>query len=547
MAGFLSDSGFHKMRDYLRRTCDRIWVIDCSPEGHQPEVNTRIFQGVQQPVCIVLASRSSQEASQTPASVRWRSLPKGHRDDKFEALGNITLVSPGWVDCPTDWRAPFLPASTSAWSDFPALEDYFLYNGAGVMAGRTWIIAPDKESLEMRWQRLIKAAADEKELLFHPHLRNGKPGDKHSQRVVSVPLAGFEPRFKPVADETGDAIAPVRYAFRSFDRQWIIPDSRLINQPNPELWALRSPSQIFITAPTDKSPSTGAALTVTALVPDVHHYNGRGGRFFPLWWDQKGTQSGIRPKLLVRLRERYGGDIECEDVFAYLVAMAAHPAFAERFQTDLVRPGLRIPLTADAAVFRKVADLGRTVVWLHTFGERMADPERGRPAGPPRLPLERRPRIPSGGSIPQNPELMPDTMGYDAGRRHLLIGKGYVENVPVGVWNYEVSGKHVLRQWFSYRQKNRERPIIGDRRPPSPLAFIQPDHWLSEYTTELINVLNVLGWLVEVEPVQAELLNRVCAGLLITADELRTAGVFESVPQRRRKVRRQRGPTLLDD
>ena len=37
---------------------DEIWVIDCSPEGHQPEVNTSIFQAVQQPVCIVLASRS---------------------------------------------------------------------------------------------------------------------------------------------------------------------------------------------------------------------------------------------------------------------------------------------------------------------------------------------------------------------------------------------------------------------------------------------------------------------------------------------------------
>ena len=55
VAGFLT-AGFQKMRDYLRRTCDDIWVIDCSPEGHQPEVNTRIFQGVQQPVCIVMAS-----------------------------------------------------------------------------------------------------------------------------------------------------------------------------------------------------------------------------------------------------------------------------------------------------------------------------------------------------------------------------------------------------------------------------------------------------------------------------------------------------------
>jgi hypothetical protein len=34
----------------------------------------------------------------------------------------------------------------------------------------------------------------------------------------------------------------------------------------------------------------------------------------------------------------------------------------------------------------------------------------------------------------------------------------------------------VLTQWFSYRKKNRERAIIGDRRPPSKLGDIQPDH-----------------------------------------------------------------------
>jgi hypothetical protein len=42
-----------------------------------------------------------------------------------------------------------------------------------------------------------------------------------------------------------------------------------------------------------------------------------------------------------------------------------------------------------------------------------------------------------------------------------------------------------VSQWFSYRKRNRERPIIGDRRPPSKLGVIQPDHWLAEYTTEL--------------------------------------------------------------
>jgi hypothetical protein len=60
------------------------------------------------------------------------------------------------------------------------------------------------------------------------------------------------------------------------------------------------------------------------------------------------------------------------------------------------------------------------------------------------------------------------------------------------------------------RKKNRERPIIGDRRPPSKLGEIQPDHWLSEYTTELLNVLHVLTLLVELEPDQAKLLEVIC-------------------------------------
>src|SRR5260370_34576276 len=56
VAGFLDGPGFQKMRDYRRRTCDEICAIDCSPEGHQPDVNTRIFSGVQQPICIVITS-----------------------------------------------------------------------------------------------------------------------------------------------------------------------------------------------------------------------------------------------------------------------------------------------------------------------------------------------------------------------------------------------------------------------------------------------------------------------------------------------------------
>ncbi len=168
--------------------------------------------------------------------------------------------------------------------------------------------------------------------------------------------------------------------------------------------------------------------------------------------------------------------VSAEDAIAYLAAVAANPAYTARFAPDLVQPGLRIPLTGDPALFDEAVRLGRKVIWLHTFGERFADPAAGRPAHPPRL--ARGPRIPADGAIPSAPEHMPDTISYDAANRRLWIGGGHIDNVPPAVWAYEVSGKHVLTQWFSYRRRNRERPQIGDRRPPSPLATLSPTRGL---------------------------------------------------------------------
>lgn len=543
VGGFLNGPGFQKMRDYLRRTCDDIWVIDCSPEGHQPEVNTRIFQGVQQPVCIVLASRSSNNHLDKPATVLFQALPEGHRKEKFNALGKLSLTGV-WSECPSGWRAPFLPSAGISWATFPALESIFVYGGSGVMPGRTWIISPDIESLEKRWQTLTTAASDRKEVLFHPHLRNGEPGDKHSKRIVSNVLHGQEARPKAVADDNGPCIAPVRYGFRSFDRQYIIPDNRIINQPNPDLWKRHSNRQVYLTVLSRTSPTTGPAVTFTGLIPDLDHYNGRGGRVFPLWQDQNATRTNFAPALLLFLSQKYGIHIPGDDFMAYVGAIMAHPGFAKRFQKDLSTPGLKIPVTADADLFREACEVGRKIIWLHTFGERMSDSSAGRPAQPPRLPSDRSPRIPAAGEIPQSSSAMPNNLVYDAEKKRLLIGRGYVERVEPFMWNYEVSGKQVLLQWFSYRKANRDRPIIGKRRPPSPLGEIQPDYWLSEYTTELLNVLNVIGLLVDLEPAQANLLERICVGALIPADELKDAGAFAPFPQAKKSANFQ-GPDLF--
>ena len=200
-----------------------------------------------------------------------------------------------------------------------------------------------------------------------------------------------------------------------------------------------------------------------------------------------------------------------------------------------------LPTTTDGAPC-SYTTLGGTT---HCFGERFADPDAGRPASPPRLPQGERPTIPGKGAIPTDPERFPDRIEYDGDSRRLHIGDGFIDNVPPAAWEYEVSGKQVLVQWFSYRRRDRARPIIGDRRQPSRLEKIQPDGWLSEYTTELMNVLHVLGRLVALEPRQADLLDRICDGPLVNADDLRARGAFDATATGRAGAADERQGALL--
>lgn len=524
VAGFLNGPGFQKMRDDLRRTCTDIWVIDCSPEGHQPEVATRIFQGVQQPVCIVIAAKKLGKDRNLPAHVHYVALPAGRRAEKFTALETLSLHGGDWTPCPDGWRDGFLPEAKGVWAEMPPLKSLFMYDGSGVMPGRTWVISPDVPTLSERWNALkSEKDAERKERLFHPQLRKGVVASRHIRKLVSQHMGRIRTREIAIIDDLGEMPEAVRYSFRSFDRQWLIGDARLLNDLRPQLWEVFSDNQVFVTALEAASPGNGPAVSLTGLVPDQDHFHGRGGRAMPLFRDAAATQSNIRPELLADLADAYGQEVTPADVMAYLAAVLAHPAFIERFRADLIQPGLHVPLTADAGLFFDAVALGREAVWLHCYGERFVDAAAGRPKGPPRLPADEAPRIPADGAIPGAPEPLPDAMDYLPEKRRLIVGKGFVDNVPPEVWAYEVSGKQVLRQWFSYRRLDRTRPQIGDRRPRSPLDSVQPDHWLAEYTQDLINLLHVLGRLVKLEPAQASLLDKILDNTLIRVELLNAA------------------------
>lgn len=79
------------------------------------------------------------------------------------------------------------------------------------------------------------------------------------------------------------------------------------------------------------------------------------------------------------------------------------------------------------------------------------------------------------------------------------------------VWNYNVGGMAVIRHWFNYRSAGQRYR----RRSSSP-----------DFTDELLEMLTVLDRLVALAPQQADLLQRICRGSLISTSALTAAAVL---------------------
>lgn len=302
-------------------------------------------------------------------------------------------------------------------------------------------------------------------------------------------------------------VPPVRYAYRSFDRHYCLPDTRLGDFLRPVLWRIMSGSQLFMTSLPTGLLGEGPAATMTNRVPDLHHFRGSYGAkdVIALYRDPAGVEPNITQGLLEDVSARLGEQIAPEGMFAYCYALLQAPSYSRRFHEELEVPGPRIPLTSDAALFQQAVVQGRELVWLHTYGERFM------PAG------HRAGRVPQGAARYVTPiprDEFPETHTYDQARGELHVGKGIFAPVSPEVRAFSVSGLEVVGSWLDYRMKN------GAGRRSSPLDEIRPTTWPEAFTTELLELLWVLERTVALGPTLDELLNAVVASDVILASEL---------------------------
>jgi hypothetical protein len=213
------------------------------------------------------------------------------------------------------------------------------------------------------------------------------------------------------------------------------------------------------------------------------------------------------PGLLEQLSKQYECTVTPEDFAGYVYCLLAQPEYTHRFADELADKKVHVPLTKDKKLFNLLSVLGRELIWLHTYGERLIDSK------------HRVGQIPKGQAlctkaVNDQEEQYPNEFSYDEANNKLYVGDGVFEPVMLEVWDFEVSGLKVVRSWLGYRMKDRKG------RKSSPLDDIRPRVWTHEFTRELLELLWVLERTVLGYPKQKKLFEAVLDSELFYADEL---------------------------
>jgi hypothetical protein len=130
------------------------------------------------------------------------------------------------------------------------------------------------------------------------------------------------------------------YAFRSFDRHWVIEDIRFNDRMGEVLWRLKGGNQVYLTSLATEALGAGQGIIASASVPDLHHFRGSfGGKdVIPLYRDAAGADPNVTDGLLGTLGKAYGTPPTAEELAAYVYAVLGGQSYTRRLWNELERP-----------------------------------------------------------------------------------------------------------------------------------------------------------------------------------------------------------------
>lgn len=511
-SSYLRGPGFAGMREYMLRVFDELWIVDLGGEGRGSRKEENVF-AIQTPVAIFFGIQREKNSAGNPkkhsdrikqkAQVQYMRITGSSRD-KLDALEDVQApdVSGTWTKVTAnDWHSNFVPNSAGSLTEFIPLDWVLPWSQSGAQYKRKWPIAAAPEALEKRWYELFKSGVDP--VLFV----EDRDLTVDSMKTNPITLSPLPALSTPELQAQETMVSPVRYGYRSFDRQWCLPDHRVGTYIRQQFWDSLSGDQLYFVSLASTRLSTGPAMTVSPYVPDMDFFSNRGAKdVHPLYRTSDTSAPNISNGLLRALADCYGEPVSPEEVSHYVFGLLGTGAYTKRFKEELSESAARVPITNDYSLFITARDFGRSLIFEQTWGERCGElnqfgqPARSRFKGVAQIESE----------TPLTP--YPERWSYDYESHQLSVGDGIFSRVSPEVMEYDVSGMKVVNSWLGYRMR------VPAGKSSSPLDRIQPESWSLD--RELLELLWMIEFFINAESEGAEVLDSVVNGELIPVERI---------------------------
>ena len=467
---YLDNPTFRGMRQSLMQSFDEIRILDLhgnslkketSPDGSPDQNVFDIRQGV---AIAFFIKQGRPRPKHATATVHHADL-YGSREAKYAWLDRHDFQHTRWRKLsPTTPYYLFVPRDTALeaqYKRFVAVPDIFPVNSVGIVTAR--------DSLTIHWTaqevwRTVVAFANMEPELARRGFGLGKDARDWKVTLAQQDLLDSGP--------TREHVVPILY--RPFDVRYTYYTGRdcgFICRPRTKVMRHMLAGENVALLMPNRVEHVGAwqhALATNVIADHVVVSLKTIDYCFPLYLyaeqqrheENKPAQKrwitmllfepagpyavrkpNLNPALVEALTAAHGKAPTPEDIFHYVYAILFAPAYRAKYTPFLRMAFPRIPFTADAKLFKKLAALGEKLVGLHLLKSPELDPPacRFEGQGDGRVSKDRR-----------------TGLRYDAAQQRVYINATqYFAPVPEAVWTYQIGGYQVCDKWLKDRKERR--------------------------------------------------------------------------------------------
>lgn len=432
--GFLDNPTFRGMRWHLMQTFDEIWTLNLhgnkngvTPDGGKDECVFPIQQGV----AISIFVKNKSDVDKKTCRVYYADI-WGRKKEKLAALEVATIDSINWQELnPVEPMLFFVPRAmdgAAEWSAGFKIVELMKVNGVGVQTGNDELnISFDKQEHDRKINEILSLTESEWRAL------NGRAKDSRDWR------------YEYAKSDAQRVAKTSRICYRPFDNRFTAYTGKskglYMNPRNGIMKHFYEHDNLGLVTCRQSSIANWTLCHLTDCLTDdcfVSNRTKERGYVFPLYLYEENMgriekRVNMDSAIVAKIGAAIGGEASPEDIFAYIYGILHTPSYRKKFKEFLKSDFPRIPYPKDAAQFKTVAEVGRSLIDTHLM----------RDAAPGLS--ETRARFPKMGSN------IVDEVRFDEGRV-FINAEQFFDNVPQISWEMPIGGYRPAEKWLKDRK-----------------------------------------------------------------------------------------------